>query len=161
MTDVIASTRMRHVTLTTGHSRDSERSEIDDGALAICADLIAHIGSGKISEPVAIPGCAGYSLSGRTAGKCMVATVWADGPPSEMVVSIGIAAQSPCGAAIWRTLHQVTAMPAATDPDQQPPAPWCGVVIEPALARHTDAAHWLGDFERCLAWAWLEICDVD
>lgn len=25
------------------------------------------------------------------------------------------------------------------------------------LALHPEAAQWLGDFERCLAWAWLEM----
>ena len=88
----------------------------------------------------------------------MVATVWADGPPSEILISMGIAGRARCGAEIWRTLHQVAALPCVTSPDHQPRAPWCGIVLEPALSRHPKAAKWLGDFERCLAWAWLEMC---
>lgn len=145
-----------HVTLTTGHSRRSPRREVSAEAVALCQDLIARFATGKVSEPVPIPGPLGYSVSGRAGGKCMVATVWADGPPSELVVTIGVAEHERCGAAIWRTLHDVAHLPTMTSRDEQPRAPWCGVLLEPAIAAHVEAMEWMGDFERCLAWAWLE-----
>lgn len=37
-----------------------------------------------------------------------------------------------------------------------PGEPWCAVRLEPGIALYPETAHWLGDFERCLAWAWLE-----
>ena len=33
--------------------------------------------------------------------------------------------------------------------------PWLAVQLLPALARDLDAAAWLGDAERCVAWCWL------
>jgi len=38
---------------------------------------------------------------------------------------------------------------------QKPPEPWCGSVAHPALALDGEAMGWIGDFERCVAWAWL------
>jgi hypothetical protein len=152
----MAARYIAHVTLTTGHSRRSPRSEVSDAAIDVCARLIAGFAAGQVSEPQPIPGAPGYSVSGRTGGRCMIATVWADGPPSELVVSIGVAEHERCGATIWRALHEVSHLPTMTSPDEQPRAPWCGVLIEPAIVAHQDAARWLGDFERCLAWAWLE-----
>lgn len=42
----------------------------------------------------------------------------------------------------------------------QPSLPWCGVKIEPTLVLahlHTaDGVSWMGDFERCVAWAWID-----
>jgi hypothetical protein len=34
--------------------------------------------------------------------------------------------------------------------------PWCAVILTPNAARQIDQMDWLGDFERCLAWAWLD-----
>ena len=41
------------------------------------------------------------------------------------------------------------------DPESPPPTPWCGVGLHLALLlrAYPDALHWLGDFERCVAWA--------
>ena len=41
------------------------------------------------------------------------------------------------------------------DPASPPPAPWCGVGLHLALllGAYPDALHWLGAFERCVAWA--------
>ena len=34
-------------------------------------------------------------------------------------------------------------------------APWLAVITHPTLAAHLGATEWLGDFERCVAWAWI------
>lgn len=37
------------------------------------------------------------------------------------------------------------------------PGPWCLVQLYDTMALvPTEGAAWLGDYERCLAWAWLE-----
>lgn len=148
-------TYIRHITLTTGDTRDSHREEISDEALAVCRGLIDRIMAGEVSEPAPIPGFAGYSLSGRASSRCLVATVWADGPPSEIVATIGIAAHSKCGASLWRELHRWGQTPVVTGPHHCPPEPWVAAALDAGIVRHMDAAHWLGDFERCLAWAWV------
>jgi len=37
-----------------------------------------------------------------------------------------------------------------------PQAPWCAARLETGLALYPGAAVWLGDYERLVAWAWIE-----
>ncbi|MCC6775662.1 MAG: hypothetical protein IT537_03340 [Hyphomicrobiales bacterium] len=163
---------LRHITITTCHQRDSWRHEVDDEIIPPLQALISQFASGRIVEPVAIPGCAGYSLTGRVSGHCMVASVWQNGPPSSLLLSIGVAGRERCGAAVWRTLHQV-GLPAGSllpepeervtgeyrrsDPDHQPRAPWCAVTLEDGFWRHLDILPVLATLECGLAWAFLEL----
>ena len=101
-------------------------------------------------------GLSGYSISGRVTSRCMLVAVWADGPPPERVASIAAARDERRGRALWCRLHRIAEVPIVTNPEHQPAIPWCATLLEPGLARHGDAARWLGAFERCLAWAWLE-----
>ncbi|MGH8519851.1 MAG: hypothetical protein ACREU9_00095 [Gammaproteobacteria bacterium] len=151
---------IRHVTLTTGHVRDSLPGEVSEEAIAVCRGLIEAF----IADPVRtapIPGPPGYSLGGRAASKsCLAATVWAGGPPSVCVATIGVALHSRCGAGLWRELHRWGETPVVTDPERCPPEPWVAAVLNTGIAAHMDATEWLGDFERCLAWAFLRMGDA-
>jgi hypothetical protein len=45
----------------------------------------------------------------------------------------------------------------ATRADYLPPDnPWAAIRTEVGLADHPSDIEWLTDFERCLAWTWLE-----
>ena len=60
-------------------------------------------------------------------------------------MTIGIALDDRrCGAALWRKI--------AGNGSEQPDQPWCAARLEPGLALDPEATHWLGAFERCLAW---------
>jgi hypothetical protein len=151
---------IRHITLTTGHTRDSAPAEVPEHITEAMWPLIEHIAnSGANAEtlPMADIGAAlpGYSVSGRAEGRCLVATVWADGPPSLVVASIGVALHSRCGSALWRGLHQWGTLPVVTDPEHPPAEPWVAAALDMGALQHPDCLGWLGDFERCLAWAWL------
>lgn len=150
---------IRHITLTTGHARTIHPGEVSPEAIAVCRDIITRIGAGETSEPVTIPNVGPYSISGRASSKCLVATVWADGPPSEVIATIGIAAHSRCGASLWRNLHRWGETPVVTDPESWPEEPWIAVALDAGIVRHEDATAWLGDFERCLAVAWLAMIE--
>jgi hypothetical protein len=144
---------IRHVTLTTGHTRESLPGEVSEDAIATCRGLIEAL----IAEPtrtVPIPSPPGYSLGGRTTGKCLVATVWAGGQ-SVLIATIGVAGHSRCGATLWREIHRWGETPVVTDPERCPPEPWVAAALDAGIARYSNAAHWLGNFERCLAWAWV------
>jgi len=149
---------LRHVTLTTGHVRDSYADEVSSEVMAGMRHLIQRICVGDTSEAVSLREYASvgaYSVAGRCSARCLVVTVYADGPPTELVCTIGVAAHSRCGATLWRNLHQWGQVPVRTDPTQCPPEPWVAAALDEAAASHPDAMAWLGDFERCLAWAWL------
>jgi len=146
---------LEHVTLTTGHSRRSYSDEVSPEALAYCRSLIERFTAGEVAEAVPIAAAPGYSISGRRSGKCLVATVYADGPPSELIATIGVAAHSRCGSRLWRELHRWGRVPVVTDPERPPPEPWVAAALDEGAAHHLDAMEWLGDFERCLGWAWV------
>ena len=140
-----------HVTLQTGHSRQSWRNEIDPEALRATADLLARaLQHGPVELPVKP---AGYTMRATAEGRCMLATVLHD--EDAPIVTLGVATTSRCGAGLWRAL--VTTGDQSLGNIAQPPgAPWCAVRLEVGLQLMSDAVGWLGDFERCVAWAWLD-----
>lgn len=146
---------LRHVTLTTGDVRDSTIDEISPAALEAVGELLVRVCRPEQPEPVSIPAVGPYSISGRCTSRCLTATVWADGPPSVAIASLGVAGHSRCGATLWRALHTWGDAPVSTDPARCPPEPWVAVALDAGIARHLDATAWLGDFARCLGWAFL------
>jgi hypothetical protein len=69
-------------------------------------------------------------------------------PDGTRLVRIGVADKSRCAQPLWERLGGA--------PDARPAEPWCAASIDPRGASADRAAYrWLGDFERCLAWAWL------
>lgn len=148
---------LHHITLTSGHSRRSYAGEVSPGAVAVCQDLIRRITSGETAESVEIPGTGCY-LSGRASSRCLVASVWYPGVAASLA-TIGVAAHSRCGATLWRQLHTWRQTPVVTDPLRCPPEPWVAAALDAGIEHHMEAAHWLGDFERCLGWAWVRMVD--
>lgn len=146
---------LEHVTLTTGHSRRSYLDEVSDEALALCRRLIEQLRSGDPAARVPILRTP-YALTGyaRT-GRCLTVTIAADEP----VVTMAVGGHSKCGARVWREIHQYAdewELPYVTDRDRPPPEPWCAALLDSAAARQpAEGLMAIGDFERCLAWAWL------
>jgi hypothetical protein len=139
---------LHHLTLTTGHSRRCERDEIDADALAATGDLLAAaLAQGRAALPVQP---AGIELEAHSQGRCLVCTVWHDEVP---LVTFGVASHSRCGAGLWRMLAGMSGEQSAT---AQPQVPWCAVALHEGLTLVADATAWLGDLERCIAWAWLD-----
>lgn len=137
-----------HITITTGDSHKSPRSGVDAGALQLVADHLSR----ALEADSPLPGDTGCHLMATASGPWLVATVlYGDAP----LVTMGVAPQSQGAGRLWRTLHADAKT--ATDPADVPRAPWCAVRIEPGLLQRLDAAQWLGDYERLLAWAWLDM----
>lgn len=68
------------------------------------------------------------------------------------LVTVGVAQRSRHGQPLWESL--VNAFGCA-DETEKPAEPWCAVALHPGLSAYPDASDWLGDFERCIAWAWI------
>lgn len=162
---------IRHITLTTGHVRDSYSAEVSEDIRTLLQPLISHALTGRhapIPSRIDPPGC---TITGGAHGRCISLTIWA--PPLSRLAfphadesarvpltEIGIASHSRCGAVLWRSLHDAAGrigIPVRTDSDTCPPEPWVAALLYHGAAIYTDAMHWLGDFERCLAWAWVGI----
>jgi hypothetical protein len=150
---------IHHVTLSSGDVRRSPRDEVEDEAIASLHDFIATMIAGGCP---AIPNFPAYTMTGAGEGKCLIATVWRDDAP---IVTIGVAGRSTCGATLWRLMHdQISQMPVlATAGQPCPPEPWCAARLDIGTVilqrdrpqEWTATMGWLGNFERCLAWAWL------
>ena len=129
-----------HVTLDTGHGVRSHRCDVDSTVITIVGQQVAEAlkaGSADIRP--------GYRIEPHAAGAALMAMVVGDtaGP----LVSVAVAPHSRVSARLWGLLEQDGPAPAA---------PWCAIRMLPDVVADLGALSWLGDFERCLAWAWLE-----
>jgi hypothetical protein len=143
---------IRHTTPTTNQVRQPFWSKVGDELIEVCTGLIRQITMG---ETVSLPWPPGYSLNGQAVDRCLVAVVWANGLPSQAVATIGVVAADRGAATVWRQLHRLGETPVVTDPKGCADAPWVATAHDADIVRHMNAVEWLGDFERCLAWAWL------
>lgn len=137
---------MQHITLLTGHTRWSPREEVADDLMRL---LVDHLALG-LRERAPIPGQPAYVMHATADDGALVATVsMADGGvPVLSILTIPATHDAP---AILRAVRW-------TLTDLPTPGPWCLVQIYPAgvLAMDPRDMDWIGDYERCLAWAWLE-----
>jgi hypothetical protein len=130
-----------HETVNTQHTRRSFLSEIAPDVLATVQGWLADYEFG-----FDLPGGYRCNINNRSE-KCLQAEVLT--PSGIRLCVIGVANHSRCGAPLWANLQG--------DPATRPGEPWCGVWLDPVgQAADPDAHVWLGDFERRLAWAFLE-----
>jgi hypothetical protein len=148
---------LSHVTIDTGDIRRSPRSEVADGVIAICRRIIAQVVDG---ERATIPNV-GATITGAAQDDQLVAVVWTD--DGEALVSIVVARSDAEAESSWLMLHDpsgregMEVMPIGERRAGAPPgATWVAARLHIGIVDHMDAAHWLGDFERCLGWAWIE-----
>ena len=157
---------IEHVTLLTGHTRQSPRSEVDDATLALVAPwLDAAVKAGHPTRhALPVPALSQYSISTTHVTGALLATVWAPigphvqgkpfGGACEPIVTIGVAQRSRHASDMWPLLLQIQALSTPVFA-QKPRAPCCVVVLHPPLIARSQPLDWLGDFQRCVAWAWI------
>lgn len=145
---------LAHVTLTTGHVRESPRAEVGDDVIRLLRPLLARVWAGEVVPVPYVRG--GYTLSGaEDHGCCALALA---GPTGVVVATIGVAGDPAGARALWRQLHAYgpDGAPVVTDAERPPAVPWCAARLTLGAALvHRDALDWLGDLERCLAWTYL------
>ena len=142
---------MIHYTLNTGHSRNSPRSEVADEVILALAPLLR---SGEHDLPIE-----GYRAIITIDGGGLLASVF-NGP--RPCITMAVAPDDAAADAVWGTIEklylQIGDMPGFRTADfaaPQRPAttPWCAAFTAVPTA---EEAYWIADFERCLAWAWIE-----
>lgn len=151
---------MQHITLTTGDVRWSPRSEVDDGLMCLLVDHLAAGLRGRAS----IPRMDDYAMHAATERNVLIATIsrrlddatrlraghdWM--PVLSMIVvpaDLGTEKVRRLLGRAWADAPTVAVLP---------PGPWCFVrLYQTAALVPPDDLAWTGDYERCLAWAWLE-----
>lgn len=145
---------MQHITLTSGDVRWSPREEVDDGLMRL---LVDHLSAGlhaTRTAPAPIPRMDGYAMHGTTDGNVLMASIsqW----HAEAWMPILTIAAVPADAPVQRIAGLLTH--AGDAPRELPrPGPWCLVrLYDTAALVPPEDLLWMGDYERCLAWAWLE-----
>ncbi|HVW10884.1 MAG TPA: hypothetical protein VHC90_19995 [Bryobacteraceae bacterium] len=127
-----------HETIQTQHTRRSFLSEV-------APDVLETVREWLKSEAFDLP--MGYRcVIVYRSEHCLEAEVYTGN--GQRLVRIGVAAHARCGTPLWRRLQGA--------PGAKPAEPWCGIWLDyPGLIADPAAQQWLGDFERCLAWAFL------
>ena len=97
--EMTAPHHLEHVTLNTGHTRRSPRSEAADEVVRGLAAGLDRAIATKAREP--IPGFALFSYSVTALGGAAMVTIWREAAP---VVTFGVAADAD-SAKLWRLLH--------------------------------------------------------
>ena len=150
-----------HITLSTGHSRHSPRSEVSDDALSALAPWLDHAVISGQREPLPVPELSHFSAHVTNDQGLLLCTMYGPSGPHRAskpyagdtipIVTIGVAQSIRRGQELWALMR--TQFGAADI--QKPPEPWCAAAILPGITAYPGMAEWLGDFERCLAWAWI------
>lgn len=151
-----------HITLTTGHTRRSPRDEVGDDILRALHPFLAGLLHTGARQPLPVPALAHYSASAAVDAGGLVCTVWGPAGPHTPgkphpgnalpIVTLGVAQRSRQGPDLWGMMRaQFGGAPGLARPAE----PWCAVALHPGLAQYPDTAEWLGDLERCIAWAWI------
>ena len=145
---------MMYYTLNTGHSRVSPRSEIGADVLPRMAPLLAA-GEHDLGELAEV--FAGYRLVVPHCEAGYFAKLYRGDRP---LLSLAVAATAD-EAVVWPALEglylRLTELPGLHAADSQAPRrpgslPWVAVALADPLA----VPFWAGDFERCLAWAFVQ-----
>ncbi|MBP2302502.1 hypothetical protein [Azospirillum picis] len=161
-----AATYLDHVTLTTGHSRRSPRSEVSEEVVSLLAAWLdrALLPDDPLKAPpvpLPVPELQDFTSHVFTLAGGLIVTVYGPDiltvPPAAPepipLVTFAVARRSRGADKLWDTLLQ--AAPGVAPP-VMPRTPWVAVVEHPTEPIFPDAVGWLGDFERCVAWAWIE-----
>lgn len=148
---------MIHYTLNTGTAITSSRIEISDAVIAVCQTLLEP---GQYGMPV--PQLSEYVINIRENGNGgLLFSIECEG---NIIAACGVADSEQSAEVMWivieRTYLNFTDQGPVVESNLEPPVcptslPWLAVI----LTGSTDELHtvaWLGDFVRCMAWAWLE-----
>ncbi|MDH4230279.1 MAG: hypothetical protein OEW11_11150 [Nitrospirota bacterium] len=148
-------THLTHLTLTTGHTRQSPHAEVSPEVEAVLAPWLRGLIASGQSQPLPgilpglLPDLLAYDATATAAGDALLLTISAGDAP---LVTIAVVCTEASGALMWAALCDIFGPWIKPGLQRPATAPWCAVALMPGLAAHPDAATWLGDFGRCIAW---------
>jgi len=145
---------IEHITLNTGHRRVSSHGEV---AAWIYEPLSYVFPDDGNNHCVPMPEFGDtHSLSVSRNGTNLLTTV-VQRSDGVSVVTVGIGLQPDSSTRTWRFLHKTAQLRCITRPQEVPVRPWVAARLEMGLnISSLSFILTLGDFERCLAWAFLE-----
>jgi hypothetical protein len=168
---------LNHISIHSGHTRRSFLSEVDPKFLAQLGPIVEEAereGTAELPTPNGLMRLRRLQVPGISPRECPVWTLealehngaqWSHAEvlahPIPLVI-MGLCQRSRHSLPLWHALWDIKgALPHQTLRDRPPAQPWLAVLpylhlIVPLYGVGPDSpVHWLGDFERCVAWAWL------
>jgi len=154
---------MIHLTITTGHTRQSPRDEVDRSILGLCQDaILPALLSGKKAK---LPRLPNNWLTGTSHEGGLVATAWVNhqGEPAP-IATWWIATDQTSANELWKVAmtycREVAVLTGQAMPQVGKPVttPWVAAWIEIGAIFDPSSFSWVADLERYLAWAWLDHC---
>lgn len=140
---------INHITLTTGHNRQSPKHEVGADTIAWLRPWLGKLLINGATLPLPEPSLAQYSAAAHIEQGGLVMTVFAG---ADALVTFAVAGRSRQSVPLWA--YMIAQHGAATGL-VAPATPWLAVALRSGLAAHSAASEWLGDFERCVAWTHL------
>ena len=153
---------LNHITLSTGHIARTERADVAPEVTELLAGWLPDAVNSGQAHALPVAALSHFSAQAFVQSGALVVTVSAPVGPHELgkphagpampLITMGVAQRSRQGADLWASLTKAF----ETKPGlEQPATPWLAVAIHPSIAFYAGPVEWLGDFERCIAWAWL------
>lgn len=156
-------THLTHITTTTGDSRESPRSEVANSIISNLRDMIEALERDWVCN---VPGQGGAFVIRRIGTGSLDSAAWTiHEPNARPMVTFVVAMTNDEGRRVWRQVVQGAELEARAlgrdlpvSAAKPPQAPWLGVSLHLHALRPEllPAMQWLADFERCIAWAWIE-----
>lgn len=146
---------MDHITLLTGHTQLSRPWEVSREVVQRLMPIVASA-SGECAVPMPMFE-ATHTIAVKTHETSLRAVVCAvSGTLSVPVLTIGVSLAPERDRQLWEELH-ASLMPMATKAARVPARPWIAARLELAFLMHPpEFMMAMGDFERCLAWTFVE-----
>lgn len=141
---------INHITLTTGHLLRSSSAAVSAAVRDVLSPLIQQALEAGKPIPLPFDGLSNYTVEMHFLSGGLFATVYAGKSP---LITMAVAQNPRQVVEMWEILvSNYGAHPAA----KRPEGLMCAVSLHPALYCDFAALEWLGDFERCIAWAWIK-----
>ena len=140
---------INHITLATGHNRQSPRTEVGADVIAWLRPWIDKLLTSRTPLPLPETSLAAYSAAAHIEQGGLVMTVFAG---ADAIVTFSVAGRSRQSEPLW---SYMIAQHGAAPGLAAPAVPWLAVAVRDGLTAHSEASEWLGDFERCVAWTHL------
>lgn len=156
---------MNHITLTTGHNRKSPRSEVSQKTIDLIAPWLKE--AIKSEKPISLPrkDLSNYTALVSESDDGLIVSVFGQSKQIENgrplpLVTFHVVRKEGSAAEMWKHAQAPYMLPIASGL-KCPAVPFAAVSTWPTSFMFFDALVWLGDFERCVAWTWLEQQEIE
>lgn len=148
-----------HITMQTGHVRHIEAGEVIGETLARVRPWLRVLVDTGEQMPLPVNLLAHYTARVAVEDDMLLLSLFSPArrdTGSTPLVTIGLVRSAEHAPVMWGLLTS-SQMPPVAPEATMPAAPYCGVILWPTITLDPAAVGWLGDFERCVAWAWLGV----